>query len=281
MVMKTENRKIDSSIEAENANDSSVKLKYEKESQQQIENNKKFNELLTRIRKDKIALDGLSNDDRNIIIADFNSKKENKGIAELLKEKPDKEYTDKCKEDFIQLQNLPLKKEFLISTTKEETGKIIDFLIDWNTNWSSVENQEWLGILYFDKIMKAKKNIFDKKGIYKFTLDFNSIMYLNTIFAHPKGTGLKFAQWMKENTDTFDKVDKILEKAMTYLKEINRKTALYREKWSLACSGFKMKILISKLEDFGKLDDTDPNANNTPDSPAKNEAKNEAKNVKS
>ena len=64
---------------------------------------------------------------------------------------------------------------------------------------------------------------------------------------------------MKENTETFDKVDKILEKAMTYLKEINRKTALYREKWSLACSGFKMKVLISKLEDFEKIDEADTN----------------------
>ena len=263
-----ENRKTaDSSAKAKVTKDSSVKLEYEEESKEQIENDKKFTELLARIRKDKIALDSLSDNDRNIIIMDFNSKKENQGIAELLKEKPDKEYTDKCKEDFEKLQNLPLKKEFLVSTTKEETEKIIDFLIDWNTNWSSVENQEWLGVLYFDKIIKAKKDTFNKKGIYKFTLDFNSIMYLNTIFSHPKGTGLKFAQWMKENTETFDKVDKILEKAMTYLKEINRKTALYREKWSLACNGFKMKVLISKLEDFGKLDDTNPNP--APSSPKK------------
>lgn len=254
-----ENRKTaDSSTGTKGTNDSSVKLEYEEESKEQIENDKKFNELLARIRKDNIAFDGLSDDDRNIIITDFNGKKENQGIAELLKEKPDKEYTEKCKDDFEKLQNLPLKKEFLVSTTKEETGKIIDFLIDWNTNWSSVENQEWLGVLYFDKIIKAKKDTYKKKGIYRFTLDFNSVMYLNTIFSHPKGTGLEFARWMKENTETFDKVDKILEKAMTYLKEINRKTALYREKWSLACSGFKMKVLISKLEDFGKLDDTDP-----------------------
>lgn len=225
----------------------------------------KVEDILRKIRQEQDAFMSLSDEERKLIIDDFNSKDENKGVSELIEERPDEEYQLECKKQFEQYQNAPMHMNWKIGEEKNALA-IAKMLQEWNDKWAFAEKNEWLGILYFHTIIEKKIEEIEKGDAKVLELDFNSLMYLNTIFANPYGHGYDYAQWMekyaskrddkdpnKVTKGLFDITDSDIADHMKTIQLINMKAALYRTKWSMACSGFKMNILIDSLEDFEKL----------------------------
>lgn len=223
--------------------DSSLKSKNERDTR----------EILNKINKKEIDFKDLNKDQRDVIIYNFNNKEENKNISQLENEKPDMTFIKNAEKEYKDALKAPTELNFDFVVDKVSPEDLAAFLKHWNLTYAGVENDEWRGLLYFDDFIKDRMENLKNKKEKKLILNFNALLYLDTIFRHPKGTGFEFAKWMKKNEDLYKKISDGLETHMNKVMLMNKKAALYKAKWYMALNGFKMKILISKIEDFAKI----------------------------
>ena len=228
------------------------KLEYSTEDTS-LGNEKKAKEIYGKLEKKEIDFCDLTDDQRDVIIYNFNHKKENEDISELEYDKPDKKYIKDAEKAYNDALEAPTKLTFNLSVDGYSPLELATFLKEWNSGYAVVENKEWKGLLYFDEFLDERIKNLNSKTEKNFIINFNVLLYLDTIMTYPQGKGITFAKWMNKNQKLYDKIITAVEKHMNKVRLMNKKAALLREKWSLAMNGFKMKILLTRLEEYAKI----------------------------
>jgi hypothetical protein len=225
-------------------------------------------EILNSIKTDQKLMDELNDDQRDVLIADFNEK--NKGIAELVHEKPDEDYVNQCKKDFEDYQGEYLKLDYEVCDAKHSV-EFAKWLKAWNTDHVVAPANYWIGVLRFDEVIDEYiKALEDGKIAIKdpstgkatditkeyktLTFDYGALTYVYNLMMQPVGVGIEYARWMAENQETYNAILNKLGEHIDMIDLIKKKIGLLQSRWALACSGFKMNLLIDKLEDLKNVD---------------------------
>lgn len=203
-------------------------------------------EILDDIAKNNKDMNNLDDDQRMVIINDFNSK--NKGIAEIVEEKPDQAFIDQAKKDFEEYQSEYTKLEYLVCK-KDKSLEYAKWLKEWNAEHAFAPQNYWIGILKFDEVITEIIKKFEKEAE-DFNIDYGALTYLYQMMMGPVSVGLEGARWMAENQETYNDILNTLAEHMEMIELIKKKIGVLQIRWSMACQGFKMNIIAKKLEDF-------------------------------
>ena len=203
-------------------------------------------EILDDVTKHNKDMRELDDDQRMVIINDFNSK--NKGIAEIVEEKPDEAFIEKAKKDFEEYQNEYVKLEYDICG-KDKALEYAKWLKDWNANHAFAPQNYWIGILKFDEVITEIIKKLEEK-VEDFKVDYGGLTYLYQMMMGPVSVGLEGARWMAENQETYNAILNKLAEHVEMIELIKKKIGVLQIRWSMACQGFKMNITAKKLEDF-------------------------------
>jgi hypothetical protein len=203
-------------------------------------------EILDDVAKHNKDMNELDEDQRMVIINDFNSK--NKGIAEIVEEKPDQAFIDQAKKDFEDYQNEYVNLKYDVCK-KDKALEYAKWLKEWNANHAYAPQNYWIGILKFDEVITDIIKKFEKEPE-DFDIDYGALTYLYQMLMGPVSVGLEGARWMAENQETYNAILEKLGEHIDMIELIKKKIGVLQIRWSMACQGFKMNIVAEKLEDF-------------------------------
>lgn len=241
----------------QNATNRAKEVKKNKETAQES-----AKEILKSIEEDKQQLNSLSKEQRETLIKDFNKK--NKGIAEIVDEKPDQDFIDQTKKDFEDYQDEYLHLSYKIADSKNAL-KYAEWLLDWNENHAVAPQNYWVGVIHFDDVIRGQ--IDDLKSghhtdpktkkvtdVTELIFDYGELTYVYNLMMAPIGVGLKYAKWMLDNQEIYNNILNKLGEHIDMVDLIRKKIGLLQSRWALACQGFKVNLLITKLEDLKNFD---------------------------
>ena len=97
----------------------------------EVKENASAKDVIQSIIDNNKAIEELSDEDRKILIDDFNER--NKGVAYLTEERATEEYKVQCRDDFAAYQTEYTKLSYEIAK-KDKALEYAKFLDDWNTN---------------------------------------------------------------------------------------------------------------------------------------------------
>lgn len=203
-------------------------------------------EILDDVAKHNKDMNELDEDQRMVIINDFNAK--NKGIAEIVEEKPDQAFIDQAKKDFEEYQSEYVKLDYNVCG-KDKALKYAKWLKDWNANHTFAPQNYWIGILKFDEVITdIIKKLEEKED--EFNVDYGGLTYLYQMMMGPVAVGIEGARWMAENQEIYNDILNKLGEHVDMIELIKKKIGVLQIRWSMACQGFKMNIVAKNLEDF-------------------------------
>ena len=213
-------------------------------------------ELMDEIASQQKDMKDLDDDQRDILIQDFNSK--NKGIAELLSERADDEYVAMTKKEFEEYQSAYITMKYEVETG-DEALRTAQWLKDYNKTQAGAPGQFWVGLLKFDEVITdAIKQIKEEENP-KLEFDFGALTYTYQVMMQPYGKGIEYARWMLANQEVYNKILNKLADHMHTIDLIKKKIGLLQTRWALACNGFKMNMIAQDLSDFEHFGEEDPN----------------------
>lgn len=204
-------------------------------------------EILDNIAKTNQDMKELDEDQRLVIITDFNKK--NEGIAEIVEEKPDQAFVDQAKKDFEEYQNeyVNLSYELCKGDKALEYAK---WLKEWNANHAIAPQNYWIGVLRFDEEITKRIADIEKSEPDAFEMDYGMLTYLYQMMMAPVSIGIEGARWMLDNQETYNAILNKLGEHVDMIELIKKKIGVLQIRWSMACQGFKMNIVAKNLEDF-------------------------------
>ena len=87
--------------------------------------------------------------------------------------------------------------------------RVVDFLLDYNTNKVFWGKDMWKGIIEFDKILKTWKENANGEDV-EFRLDFAAMFYCYTVMNNPAGKGLESALYMESIENEYNAIVDVL-----------------------------------------------------------------------
>lgn len=196
-------------------------------------------------------LSELDDDARDVLIHDFNEK--NKGVAELVAERPDQDFIDQCKKDFEEYQSEYLDMTYDIAD-KDKALEYAKWLKVWNHDYAVAPSSYWIGVLKFEEVIDKIVEDLEKNPDDKLTFDYGALTYTYNLMMQPLGIGYDYAKWMADNQETYNTILEIVGGHVDVVDLIKKKIGLLQNRWALACSGFKCNLLFENLEDLKNLD---------------------------
>ena len=199
----------------------------------EVKENASAQDVIQSIIDNNKAIEELSDEDRKILIDDFNER--NKGVAYLTEERATEEYKVQCKDDFAAYQTEYTKLSYEIAK-KDKALEYAKFLDDWNTNHVMLPQSYWKGCLKFREVLMDIIKKLEENPEENLTFDFAALTYTYNLMMGPVGRGVEFAEWMANNP-----ILERLAEHMDLISLIKKKIGMLQIKWSLACQGFVLK----------------------------------------
>lgn len=145
----------------------------------------------------------------------------------MLYREPKQEEIEALKNKMIKIKEDRNSMTYLIADAAN-AHRVVDFLIDYNTNKVFWGKDMWKGIVEFDKILKTWKELNADKNDVEFAIDFPAMYYCYTIMNNPAGTGLESALYMESIENEFNAIVDVLNgyvddfnKEQEYFKKLN------------------------------------------------------------
>ena len=204
----------------------------------ELKENASAQDVIQSIIANNKAIEDLSDEDRKILIDDFNER--NKGVAFLTEERATEEYKVQCRDDFAAYQTEYVKLSYEIAK-KDKALEYAKFLDDWNTNYVMLPQSYWKGCLKFREVIMDIIKKLEENPNEKLTFDFAALTYTYNLMMGPVGRGVEFAEWMANNQEPYNAILERLAEHMDLISLIKKKIGMLQIKWSLACQGFVLK----------------------------------------
>ena len=103
--------------------------------------------------------------------------------------------------------------------------RVVEFLLDYNTNKVFWGKDMWKGIIEFDKILKTWKENANGEDV-EFRLDFAAMFYCYTIMNNPAGSGLESALYMESIEKEYNAIVDVLN---GYVDDWNKEQELFKK----------------------------------------------------
>ena len=202
-----------------------------------------------------IPMPKLDADQRAILISEYN--RNNDGVAAIdesvLETTP--EYQEECKKDFERVVEEANNMKFVIADAESAVETAV-FLADWNANKNHWHRAYWKGVIKFNEFIEEQIAKLENNEIAELEFDYAALVFFYNCMMNPQGVGLEAALEMEKVDDQYNAILNVIGDYIDKLRLYDIKSKLYQERWGLACNGFKMDILIDKLEDFANVDMT-------------------------
>lgn len=195
-------------------------------------------EILNSIANGQKELSELNDDQRTVIIFDFNDR--NKGTAKLLEERASEEYQQQCKKDYEDYQSEYLNIPYEIAKP-DKALEYAEWLREWNTNHVALPQNYWVGCLKFEEVIVGIIDKLKKEPKENLEFDYAALTYVYNLMMGPVGFGIGYAKWMLDNQKTYTDILETLNSHMETINLIRKKIALLQIKWSLAVQGFVLE----------------------------------------
>lgn len=126
----------------------------------------------------------------------------------MLYREPKQEEIDALRERMQKMKTDRNSMTYLIADAPN-AHRVVDFLLDYNTNKVFWGKDMWKGIIEFDKILKTWKENANGEDV-EFRLDFAAMFYCYTVMNNPAGAGLESALYMESIEKEYNAIVDVL-----------------------------------------------------------------------
>lgn len=142
----------------------------------------------------------------------------------MLYREPKQEEIDALR-DRMQKMKLDRNSMTYLIADAPNAHRVVDFLLDYNTNKVFWGKDMWKGIIEFDKILKTWKENANGEDV-EFRLDFAAMFYCYTIMNNPAGSGLESALYMESIEKEYNAIVEVLN---GYVDDWNKEQELFKK----------------------------------------------------
>lgn len=142
----------------------------------------------------------------------------------MLYREPKQEEIDALR-DRMQKMKLDRNSMTYLIADAPNAHRVVDFLLDYNTNKVFWGKDMWKGIIEFDKILKTWKENANGEDV-EFRLDFAAMFYCYTIMNNPAGSGLESALYMESIEKEYNAIVDVLN---GYVDDWNKEQELFKK----------------------------------------------------
>ena len=142
----------------------------------------------------------------------------------MLYREPKQEEIDALR-DRMQKMKLDRNSMTYLIADAPNAHRVVDFLLDYNTNKVFWGKDMWKGIIEFDKILKTWKENANGEDV-EFRLDFAAMFYCYTIMNNPAGSGLDSALYMESIEKEYNAIVDVLN---GYVDDWNKEQELFKK----------------------------------------------------
>ena len=143
----------------------------------------------------------------------------------MLYREPKPEEIEALKNKMIKIKEDRNSMTYLIADAAN-AHRVVDFLLDYNTNKVFWGKDMWKGIVEFDKILKTWKELNADKNDVEFRLDFPAMFYCYTVMNNPAGVGLESALYMESIENEFNAIVDVLN---GYVEDFNNEQDYFKK----------------------------------------------------
>lgn len=143
----------------------------------------------------------------------------------MLYREPKQEEIEAMKNRLLKIKQDRNSMTYLIADAAN-AHRVVDFLIDYNTNKVFWGKDMWKGIIEFDKILKTWKELNADKTDVEFRLDFAAMFYCYTVMNNPAGAGLESALYMESIENEFNAIVDVLN---GYVDDFNKEQEVFKK----------------------------------------------------
>lgn len=127
----------------------------------------------------------------------------------MLYREPKQEEIDALRDRMLKIKENRNAMTYLIADAAN-AHRVVDFLLDYNTNRVFWGKDMWKGIVEFDKVLKTWKELNENNTDVEFRLDFAAMFYCYTVLNNPAGAGLESALYMESIEKEFNAIVDVL-----------------------------------------------------------------------
>ena len=127
----------------------------------------------------------------------------------MLYREPKQEEIDALRDRMLKIKENRNAMTYLIADATN-AHRVVDFLLDYNTNRVFWGKDIWKGIVEFDKVLKTWKELNANNTDVEFRLDFAAMFYCYTVLNNPAGVGLDSALYMESIEEEFNAIVDVL-----------------------------------------------------------------------
>ena len=142
----------------------------------------------------------------------------------MLYREPKQEEIDALR-DRMQKMKLDRNSMTYLIADAPNAHRVVEFLLDYNTNKVFWGKDMWKGIIEFDKILKTWKENANGEDV-EFRLDFAAMFYCYTIMNNPAGSGLESALYMESIEKEYNAIVDVLN---GYVDDWNKEQELFKK----------------------------------------------------
>ena len=142
----------------------------------------------------------------------------------MLYREPKQEEIDALRDRMQKMKSDRNSMTYLIADAPN-AHRVVDFLLDYNTNKVFWGKDMWKGIVEFDKILKTWKENANGEDV-EFRLDFAAMFYCYTVMNNPAGSGLDSALYMESIEKEYNAIVDVLN---GYVDEWNKEQELFKK----------------------------------------------------
>lgn len=142
----------------------------------------------------------------------------------MLYREPKQEEIDALRDRMKKMKSDRNSMTYLIADAPN-AHRVVDFLLDYNTNKVFWGKDMWKGIIEFDKILKTWKENANGEDV-EFRLEFAAMFYCYTVMNNPAGSGLESALYMESIEKEYNAIVDVLN---GYVDEWNKEQELFKK----------------------------------------------------
>jgi hypothetical protein len=173
----------------------------------------------------------------------------------MLYREPKQEEIDALRDRMLKIKENRNAMTYLIADAAN-AHRVVDFLLDYNTNRVFWGKDMWKGIVEFDKVLKTWKELNENNTDVEFRLDFAAMFYCYTVLNNPAGAGLESALYMESIEEEFNAIVDVLNGYVDDFNKEQEKFKLLNDVYETMLQGYM--IVLNDDEESNNVVDEVP-----------------------
>lgn len=173
----------------------------------------------------------------------------------MLYREPKQEEIDALRDRMLKIKENRNSMTYLIADAAN-AHRVVDFLLDYNTNRVFWGKDMWKGIVEFDKVLKTWKELNANNTDVEFRLDFAAMFYCYTVLNNPAGAGLDSALYMESIEKEFNAIVEVLNEYVDDFNKEQEKFKLLNDVYETMLQGYM--VILNDDEELSKVEDEVP-----------------------